>query len=280
MRRTAWAVVACAAAVGAGCQWWPHPDRVGPARGTLPVAAVEGLYVETVLVERPLGDPVLDRDLWDAARPPVPAETDVLLSENGFRVRVLGGTLPPAFRQLLAADLINPTGLTFANRPDTVVPTATPPDPCVYKVRPELAGGPAEVKLTGARGGILLRPEWVGNGRVKVWCEPRVQHGEREDAFRPTEDGTGLTVEAKRPTENYPTLGFAVTLGPDDYLVIGTTATAGGTLGGVIFHEEVGGAPRQRVLLVRAGWRGQPPAEPAARARSVAAEVTGRRADR
>lgn len=279
MRRTAgaWAVVACVAAVG--CHGWPRPDRAGPARATLPTAFPDGAYVESVLVERPVGDAVLDRELWASAGAPVPAETDVLLAENGVRVRVIGGNLPPAFRRLLDTDGVDPHGLTFAGRPEAVVPTATLPPHATFRVLPDLAGERRELSLQDARCGVLVRPTWAGDGKIRVWCEPQIQHGERVDRYHPTEDGTGLTVTGEVPTESFPGLGFEVVLGPNDHLVIGSPAAAAGTLGEAAFTAEAGGQTRQRVLLLRAGWRGPPPAgnvPPPRGRRPVAAEAAAR----
>ncbi|QDU19178.1 hypothetical protein [Urbifossiella limnaea] len=275
MRRVAGAllVVACAAVVG--CQWWPRADRPGPARAALPDAAPDGAYVESVLVERPVGDDVLDRELWTTAKPPMPAETDVILTENGLRVRVVSGNLPSSFRRLLETDGVDPHGFTFGARPDVVVPTATPPDPCSFRVLADLAGTRRDVTLKGARCGILVRPAWAGDGRLKVYCEPQLQHGERADVFRPNGDGTGLTVAGEVPTERYPGLGFEVTLGPDDHLIIGSPAAAAGTLGEAAFTAEADSGPRQRVLLIRGGWRGPPPTADAARSRRAVAAIAG-----
>jgi hypothetical protein len=278
MRRAggALAVAVCAAAIG--CHTWPRADRTGPARASasFPATFPDGPYIESVLVERPVGDAVLDHDLWAGARPPLPAETGALLAENGIRVRVVGGSLPPAFRRLLETDAVDPHGLTFAGRPDVVVPTATPPDPCTFRVLPDLAGTRKDMTLKSASCGIMVRPTWGGDGRLRVYCEPQVQHGEREDHFRPTGDGTGLTVEGEVPTERYPGLGFEVTLGPDDHLLIGSPASAAGTLGEAVFTAEAGGQTRQRVLLIRGGWRGPPPADDTPqRRRAVAAIAAG-----
>jgi hypothetical protein len=226
-----------------------------------------------VLVERPVGDAVLDRDLWAAARPPLPAETLALLEENGLRVRVFTGSLPPDFRKLLDADAVDPHGFTFGSRPDVVVPTSTPPDPCTYRVLPDLAGARTDVTLKAAACGILVRPAWGGDGRLKVWCEPHVQHGEKESRFEPNGDGTGFALTGEVPTERYPGLGFEVVLGPDDHLVIGSPAAADGTLGSAAFTADAGTVVKQRVLLIRGGWRGPPPAADQPRGRRAVAAV-------
>ncbi|MBX9584210.1 MAG: hypothetical protein K2X87_28255 [Gemmataceae bacterium] len=233
-----------------------------PTPAGLPPALPDGLYVESVLLERPLGDPALDRELWEGGSA-VPPHVRALLAENGLRVAVLGGTPPPAFRRLLesGADAHDGRGQSFANRKDEVVPTAGPTDPCSFAVLPTLAGERARFDLRKARGGVLVRPERAADGRVKVWCEPRVQHGERADEIRPTADGTGFTVQGVVPVERFPALGFEVTLGPDDYLLIGSPAAGADTLGSVLFTADAGGRPRQRVLAVRAAWRGEKPSD-------------------
>lgn len=234
------------------------PAAARQPKSPLPPAQVPGLYVESVLLERPVGDPLLDRDLWADAAAQLPAHTAALLAENGLRVAVLGGTLPPAFQKALEseADTVNPHGLTFANRTDAVIPTAGPTDPCEFSVLPELGAERRKRKLKAASGGLLVRPERCPDGRVKVCCEPQVQHGDRQEFFRPTADATGFTVQGEVPLERYPTLGFEVTLGPNDYLIVGWPAEAAETLGSVLFAVEASGRPRQRVLVIRAGFRG------------------------
>jgi hypothetical protein len=219
------------------------------------------VQVQSVLIEQPVGDPFLNRDLWAAGWPAAGGQTRALLAENGLRAAVLGGNLPPRFQALLDSepDTVNPHGLTFATRKDAVIPTAGPIDRCEYEVRTGLGGKPERVELREARCGVLVRPEATPDGRVRVWCEPQVQHGERQEWLRPTADGTQFVVQGEVPLEKYPALGFDVALGPNDYLLIGWDADRDGTLGAAMFAVEAGGRPRQRVLVVRAGRTGDAP---------------------
>jgi hypothetical protein len=277
MRGAAWAVILCAAA-GTGCLYHrpdgsvglanPFAGRPGPgpanpaavARSLGPAVPAEGFYVESVLLERPVGDEVLDRQLWAAEQTPVPPETAALLTENGLRVAVLRGALPPVFQKLLdtEADTVNPRGLTFAGRKEFVIPTAGPTDPCEYEVLTDLAGRRTAVKLRQAACGFLVRPEPAADGRVRVRCEPQLQHGDRRGWLRPSADGTQFTMQEEVPTVRYPGLGFEVLLGPNDYLLVGWPAAMGNTLGSVLFGVEANNQPRQRVLVVRAGRLGDP----------------------
>lgn len=255
------------------------------ARSLGPIVPADGLYIESVLLERPPGDNLLERELWSTDRAVVPPETAALLTENGLRVAVLRGALPPAFQKLLDSepDTVNPHGLTFAGRKDAVLPTAGPIDSCDYAVLADLAGKRTPVSLRQAHAGILVRPEVLPDGRVRVRCEPQVQHGDRREWLRPTADRTQFVMQGEVPTTRYPGLGFDVTLGPNEYLLVGGPAASANTLGSVLFSATADdGRPRQRVLVVRAGRLGDPvptdlPAIHGIRGRASIAAEAGRR---
>lgn len=254
--RWAWAysavIVACAAG---GCLTrGERPPAAAVARSFAPVQQTEGVYLETVMLERPVGDSFLDRELWAAALPVGSPETRVLLSENGLRAGVLAGTPPQRFQTLLESDAetLGGRGLTFAARKEDVLPTSGPHARCAFGLLTDLAGKRAPVALANARCGVSVRPEATADRRVRVWCEPQVQHGERREYFRPSADGTGFVRYEEVPLARYPELAFDATLGPNEYLVIGCRADQPDTLGAALFGVEAGGQPRQRVLVIRA----------------------------
>src|SRR5437764_685220 len=82
MRRVAWAALVCATAA-AGCL--SKSTTTTKVRSLGPTPPADGVFVQSVLVEQPVGDPFLDRDLWAAGPSAVLAdETRVLLAENGL----------------------------------------------------------------------------------------------------------------------------------------------------------------------------------------------------
>jgi hypothetical protein len=252
-------IVVCAACA-AGCLLRPdRPAATSVAHSLAPVQPTEGVYLESVLLERPVGDPFLDRDLWTAALPVGSPETRALLSENGLRAGILAGTLPPRFQELLESDTdaINGRGLTFAVRKEEVLPTSGPTPKCEFAVLTDLAGERRRVALTQARCGVLVRPELLDRGRVRLWCEPQVQHGERREWWRASADGTGLVKLEEVPLERYPAFAFDTPLGRSEFLVIGWQADQPDTLGAALFGVEASGQPRQRVLVIRA-WPANP----------------------
>jgi hypothetical protein len=287
MRRTGgvWAVLLCVAATG--CVGGPlaflQPDApshiesntphavggFGNAFGnSLAVDSVPGVYVESVLFERTVGDRVLNRDIWLADISGISPKTRVLLEENGLKVAVIGGNLPPEFQRLLESGegAVSPQGLTFASRTEAVIPTVGPIATCEYRVLIELSGQRDPRKLLTANGGFQIQPVRAADGRVKVRCEPQLQHGERQDWIRPAADATGFALKSEIPHESYPSLGFEVSLNPGDYLVIGWLAADEGepserSLGSALFCVEGKGETRQRVLVIRAGCRGESPSD-------------------
>jgi hypothetical protein len=253
MRRALWAFVLCAAAAGCLTRG-DRPSGESIARSLAPVTPLEGVYLESVLLERPLGDPFLDRELWEAALPVGSQESRVLLAENGLRAAVLSGNPPQKFQTMLESDseAVNPRGLTFASRREEVLPTSGPHAECEFRLLADLARERTAVSLDRARCGILVRPEAAEDGRVKVACEPQIQHGQRRELLRPSEDGTGWVKFEEVPLARYQPLAFEVTLGRNEFLLVGWRADQPGTLGQALFGVEAGGQARQRVLVVRA----------------------------
>jgi hypothetical protein len=253
MRRALWVIVVCAIAVG--CKAWPGSHSVtSVARSLAPATPVEGLFLESVILERPAGDRFLDRDLWSEALPVGGQEGRVLLSENGLRAGVLVGSLPQRFQTLLESEseALNGRGLTFAMRKEEVLPTSGLNERCEFSLLADLAGKRAAVAFKHARCGVLVRPEALPDGRVRIYCEPQIQHGERREWLRPSADVTGFVKFEEIPLARYPVLGFEATLGRNEYLVIGWQADQSDTIGEALFAVEANGQPRQRVLVIRA----------------------------
>jgi hypothetical protein len=252
MRQACWVIVLCATATG--CVSWANRPLKSVVRSLAPVTPTEGIILESVLLERPAGDRFLDRDLWKAALPVGSQETRALLSENGLRAGVLAGSLPQQFQTLLESDAeaLNARSLTFTSRKEEVLPTAGPHAKCEFRLLADLAGQRAPVALADASAGLLVRPEAAKEDRVRVACEPRLQHGRKREFLRPSADGTGFVKVEEVPLERYPALAFDATLSRNEYLVVGCFAEQTGTLGSALFGVEANGQPRQRVLIIRA----------------------------
>ena len=149
MPRATWAIVLCAVVMGLGCEkFFTSPDRpvaTSIARSLAPAIPPDSLIVESVLLERPIGDVFLDRDLWASTLPVGSPEIRSLLAENGIRAGILTGNLPTQFQTMLdnKADVVAPPLMwTFNNRKEAVIPTAGPIEECTFDMLPDLAGKP------------------------------------------------------------------------------------------------------------------------------------------
>jgi hypothetical protein len=259
MRRAWWIFVLCAVAVG--CVTRTDRTTTSVARSLAPYAPIDGIFLEYVLFERPIGDRFLDRDLWKGTLPVGSQETRVLLSENGLRIAVLAGNPPQQFQRLLESetDAVNGRQLTFTSRKEDVLPTAGPHAKCEFQLLTDLAraGKRTPVSLQKANCGILVRPEATNDDRVKITCEPQIQHGQPQELFRPTSDLTTFTKVEEVPLLRFQALACEVPLGRNEFLLIGWHAEQSDTLGGALFGVEANGRPRQRVLVIRA-WQVNP----------------------
>ena len=93
--RRGWCVIVVCAVTAAGCLTRAErPSAAAVVRSLAPVVPAEGVYLESVILERPVGDRFLDRDLWAETLPVGTQEARTLLSENGLRA----GCWPAASR--------------------------------------------------------------------------------------------------------------------------------------------------------------------------------------
>jgi hypothetical protein len=276
----AWGVVVAAAGGCLSLGGRPAPDRIDPSTSYAPPAASDKVVFRTALVDRPAGDPYLTRGLWADALKPLPAEAAALLAENGLRVGVFVGRPPTELARLLADDsAVRPQDGTAAVGDPKPVPVNGPVPAAKFGLAVEVGGSPHPFDLSAVECAVALSGRPADDAGLRVGFEPRVQYGERQNWIRPTGDGTGLTWRDAKAEERFGKLGWELTVGPNDYVVVGPTESPGGTLGGVFFLPQADGRPRMRVLVVR-GWRlaADPPAgkRPASIA-AQAGQTVGRR---
>lgn len=254
--RLEWLLIAILTPIG-GCLPWSLTPSAKPSPQGPPLSrpAADALFLQTVLIEQPIGDAFLNGELWQMFPSAVPAATKALLAENGLRAVIVSGTPPEPFVKIIGSELstVNPQYLTFASRKEDVIATNGPLEACSFKVLNDLAGDPHPMSLKQACCGWRVKPEVTAEGRVKIACEPQVQHGERQDWLRPSADGTQFTLKGEVPLERFSTLAFETTIGPREFLVIGGFAEETESLGAAFYRVESNNRVQQRVLVIRAG---------------------------
>jgi hypothetical protein len=227
-------------------------------RGRQPFPAPTGpniVEMEVALLECPVGDPYINRDLWTLADEQIiPPEQKAALEENGFRVGQVGGIVPAELQNLLTSERnnVNPRRrLVMVGQPaafdlGSKVPT-------LHFTRME-AGTPAEVEFAGARCQLVVVPGLTPDGKAKFHFTPQVEYGDPVRTIKPAPEGFQLEVES--PHQSYPALSWEVTLGANQYLVIGARFEQRQSLGFASFVQRDESNPVQRLLVIRTNRSG------------------------
>src|SRR5262245_4946867 len=231
------------------------PRPAGTVTAAKPAAGPQGadaVMLVVAVIEQPVGDGYLNRDLWAALdEGVVDLERKAVLEDNGFRVAVTGGQPPDGLLDLLLSERSNPAARQLSTRAGTAkaINLGEPRAACAFEVQEN--GAAAAVELAQAQCQLAVTPAPAGDGRVRLTIVPQVQHGEPQ-LLAPSGDGE-WRLHGDRPVKAFPGLTFEVTLAPQDYVVIGTQAARDQTLGHRCFVTADGAKPVQRLLAIRAG---------------------------
>jgi hypothetical protein len=210
------------------------------------------VQLDVALLERPVGDEFLNRDLWNFTDEQMIAlERRPIVDENGFRVGLIVGMPPGAFQDLLASErsCINPRRRIVASGKATTQALGAPVAQAQFRVYH--GGTPLEVRLDGAEFVLDVAPFLTEDGRTRLHFTPRVQYGEVTRDIRPAPDRSGFTMEMEKPSKTFPELAWEVTLAPHEFLVVGTRLDRPESLGFQAFIQEDASPPVQRLLVLR-----------------------------
>ncbi|HXG12002.1 MAG TPA: hypothetical protein VNK04_19770 [Gemmataceae bacterium] len=251
-------VLALVTGLLAGCAT-AQPERTSSWLSRLRPLQLPGsanmVVMEVALIERPVGDPYINEELWDLADEQViPLERKALVADNGFRVAQIAGMGPAGFRALLTSErsCANPRRIQRqAGDPTTLLLGLTMPR-CRFRLVQD--GRAEEVELEQALCTLLVVPTLTNDGRTRLRFTPQLRHGETALLPRPTADRSGTyswALREHRPTEAYPNLSWEVTLAPNEYVVVGGRFDRPETLGHRFFVRSDEPNPVQRLLVIR-----------------------------
>lgn len=232
---------------GSSTRWMRGSAFRGPA-------GADVVQLEIALLERPLGDPFLNEELWQSVDERVvgPQERAVMESA-GFRVGQMNALLtPPQFLQLLTSERWNVAPHALRNRAGKPTPLTlgAPHEICRFKIDKD--GEPEEVEFHRAECRLVVVATPTTGQSTTLRFTPQVIHGERDQAYRVSEDRSTLMLVTERPTETYADLAWEATLGPNEYIVIGGRYDDSQTPGHQFFVRPDEAKPVQRLLVIRA----------------------------
>jgi len=255
-------------AVYSGCQLVEHnSESTAQEHSSLlpPIAtSPSAVQLEFVLVERPLGDPLFGKSLWDVVDQIGVLDPQVrgTLLKHGLRVGITGSAPPlelEALLELSSKDDTDPFGVNdrgrwagrrvtlLAGQETDVRPTDELWSECVVNVpKAEIS----EVRsFEQARFLFRVRAEETQPGWANIEFVPQVHHGEVQS--RPSAAEATWMYRTGQKIEPVFPLAFDLTLGEGEWALIGLDGSDPTSLGYHFFSTASGQLPSQRLLIIR-----------------------------
>lgn len=252
-KRCWWALLPLFSCCLAGCL---ATGDQGPSAWTTrlrPELAPDVAVIEFTLVERDLGDPFLNRDLWTHTDELfVDLERKAALEDNGFRIGLVVGMTPADLHELLKSERWRIEGHNrFAplGKPYTEYLSPVQLPHCEYDI--VLGGRRHELQADGARFCLDLVAAFTGDGKTRLTFTPKVETAEQVLPFQPAPSESSWVFKPERPGKAYPELSWQATLAPNEYLVVGPRLDKPGLLGYRALVQDDAPRPMQRLLVIR-----------------------------
>jgi hypothetical protein len=241
-----------------------------------PGRVVEPKYcrLDSAIVARPVGDPVVDASVWHVAdEQPIPLECRQALEANGIRVGVITGNLPP---DLLEAFKANPPqeetqwvhiALPEGEHSPVVVGTRAETVTLLLNHKGKLDGR----DYHDAEGRMIVTPGHAGVKSVSIRIVPEIHHGETRRTIAPLEGASPFAqrefaIKDGQQEDILRELTMTVDLEPNQTLAIGCRAQQTRSLGTFLFTHSKPNDDRtfQSVLLIQASRNkvGEAPLKP------------------
>ena len=218
------------------------------------------VMVETALIERPIGDTYINRELWqDTDEVFLGLPLREALRENGLRVGQVVGSPPAGFQTLL----LSPRCCTNPNRllvpSGRTIPVYVSPTVLAHSsFDVVLDGDRSELEVDQARFGFDVTATLTSDGRTRLVFTPKVETGESLLPFQASPEESRWVLRVEKPSRAFSRLGWEVTLTPGQYLVVGCMPDQAGTLGYSAMMNADGTNPVQRLLVIRTNRAGGP----------------------
>jgi len=265
MRRTLgfWAVLfVCAMQMGClfedtrrPAEIWQRLRHSGTPQGP------DVVVIDVAILERPLDDPFLTQGVWDGVDEQIlGSELKALFEENGLRIGQVCGIVPPRLQEMLKSERDNsrPRQIYLREQIPSVVALNEPVGVSEFALLSSLDTKPQVVAFEKAICGLSITPFQTENGRVRLRCVPRIEHGEKK-AF--TVENGNWALQGERPVQVFEPLTWDLTLGTNEYLIVGTTSGHPHTLGQTFFTE-LKARPHRQLLVIRLRQTGRGQSEP------------------
>jgi hypothetical protein len=218
----------------------------------------DGVLMDIVVIELPLGDKFLNGEVWDASDcQAVGLQRQGLLADNGLRVGQVIGMIPGQLQTLLSSDrhCVSKHRQLLPAGQKTVVSLGQAQPVCSFRLHTE--AGATDVTLNQGQATLVIEPSLTDDGRTRLKFTPEVLYGAVLPDYQVAGDRSGMVLEFKRASKSYSSLSWEVALAPNQYLVVGThfeddvRDSLTQTLGSQFFLEDTNKGCVQRLLVMR-----------------------------
>ncbi len=239
-------VSGCFTAGTSALKWLPH------SQGFVGLSGPDVVRLQVAILEVPVGDPKINEQVWQLADERVGNKGE--MDANGFRVAQVGGQPPAELQELLTSNrfCLNSRAREFRAGEPITMSLGPPRDAWRFATR--IDGESVDVQLAQAEPKLGITASLPKDGRVTLRFTPQLlPQGKPTQSWQ----AVGRVLEwqevHQRPAEEYPHLGWEVTLAPNEYLLLGGRYDRPGTLGHESFVRADEARPVQRLLVIRLG---------------------------
>lgn len=266
-------------ACGIGCALfdtggWSAVGLANDNRQTLlkPIEAVapDALRLEYVLIERPVGDPLIGSELWDelAEMGVVDHKVRSSLNKQGMRVGIASTSPPQALQKLLGeAREINDLESGEARRRHgqmLLLPTGSQTEAQTsdfidsYRLNVNIDGKPTPKTFERVRGVFRVTASSKQDGWASFEFMPEIRYGASQT--RPVAGEAGWNqFETSQSVQKLYDQKFDLKLVEGEAAVVTSMGDAHDAPGELFFRTNVDGMPMQRLLVVRLVRTGEKP---------------------
>ncbi len=266
-------LMALALLLQGGCQSLDLDQGSGHAMLRPANMSSDSVGLEILFVKTKLDDIEVNEKLWkEVDEQRLPAELRRQLAENGFRVGVVGSSVPAALAKLLAGKDGGKTADKTGTAPEGDIALLNG-EPAITGRRLQVrAGAPTEIQasrvydqlpllmrrdgqvvgnlLPKAQGVFILRTQFEPGGAVQLNLAPEMQYGEMAQSFEPTQEGV-WKLQASRKREAFPNLDILASLSAGQMLILTCLPEQTGSLGHHFFADRTSGVTEQKLVIIR-----------------------------
>jgi len=214
------------------------------------------IQIDAALLQRPVGDPFLNQEIWGAAdQMVVSVDRRDALEANGFRTGQIVGITPAKLQELLRSErwCLNPRRrmVQSGNTVQQVVSEELPE--VSYELK--LGKQTETIDLQKVRFLFDVTASLTKDGKTRLKFLPKAENGEAQLPFEANPEQSAWTLKVERAARVYPDLAFEVDLTPNSYLIIGADLERTTSMAHRAFVDDVEGRETQRVLILRTARR-------------------------